>query len=348
MAFASMMFAGIIIAVIILGIMFIVGMILLIAGIVNKRREKNKGRKFPVVLIVSGIVFLISPVFVAGGLLVTGVTSAISHEIESAEHECVPDEWRSSRLIGDNKAASDVITALLESADAGDKEAFIKNFTPNIQKRADFNSDVDAFFSAYPGGFSTVELEGGLVQSSSSSNEGELEKHGNTRYTCRINGEWYAIYLRFCHGNTLYPDEVGVTGFFIENLETNALDMDYENEFLSCILTDESKVCARLISNRSFVFTPYPDRIITFEEMQQLLSEHGSLASLSEEIGPPNVTIKYSNCTGWDHYYELAPENGEPRYAYLCTNGEHGGILYGYLESETKTLYDYDMIPGER
>lgn len=346
MAFVSMIFAYLALFAGFLIGLFLIGLVILTVGIILRCLKRNEGRIFPTVIIIVSALFLAPGVVTCETLVISVAKSTITTSIARANYECVPDKWRNEN-VGDNAAAAEVIEALLQSADAGDREAFAKNFTPNIQSEARFNSDLDKFFESYPVGLSTVELDGGGVSGGASASDGNLEKDGYTHYTCYLDGEWYIIYLNFCHCNDLSPNDVGVTGFYIENVEGNASDIDYSNKALACSVFYENAICARLIDGRGFEFTPY-DRQISASEMQALLGKYTDLREIQNEIGPPNVTIKYSNCTGWDHYYELIPEDGEPRYCYLCTQGEWGGeIYYGYLVSDTKTFYDYDMIPGE-
>ncbi|MGN0586125.1 MAG: DUF5104 domain-containing protein [Oscillospiraceae bacterium] len=343
MAFVSMIFVFLAIALIILGILFIAGLILLIVGIVNKRKPKNKGKKYPVVLIVIGSLLLVLPVGTAVTLTVSMTTSAVTTGIKRMDYENVTDKWR-NEWTTDNSAAADAIEELLSCADSGDRERFAKTFTPNIQQSEGFEGYLDDFFAAYPVGMSRCELDGGNVGSSGSYNYGHNIQTGSTSYTCVLDGEWYRIRMSFCYENTDSPDDVGVTFFSIENLGANAMDIDYD---IPLVCNIKSGVSARLIDNMAFLFEPTPDRVITVEEMTGYLAKYNTLYDISQEIGEPNVTKKYSNCTGYENYYELAPENGEPRYAYICTNSPTGRFLYGYICSDTETFYDYELFPDK-
>lgn len=346
MAFASMIFVFLAIVLIILGILFIAGLIFLIVGIVNKRKPKNKGRKYPVVLIVIGALLLVLPVGTAASIATAGVTSSISKNIKRMGYENITDKWR-NEWTTDNGAAYDAIHELLPAADSGDRERFAKVFTPNIQNSPKFEECLDSFFKSYPEGLSECDLDGGSVSSSGSYDYGHNVQTGSTYYTCVMDGEWYRIRMRFCYENTDSPDDVGVTFFSVENLGADALDTDYGDIPLVCSIKSEQEVSARLINDMAFLFEPTPGRVITEEEFRQYLTECESLLELSRKIGDPNVTIKYDNCTGYENYYELAPENGEPRYAYLCTNSPTGRFLYGYICSDTEAFYDKQLFPDE-
>lgn len=346
MANASIMLVILAIAFLLLAVFFIAGLIFLIVGIVNKCRAKNKGKKFPVVLIVIGALLLLLPVGTTAAIITNGLTASISKNIMRSDYENVTDKWR-NEWISDHSAAEEAIEELLSSADSGERERFARIFTPNIQRSENFGGYLDAFFDTYPVGLSDCRLDGGNVQSSSSYNYGHNVQEGETFYTCVSDGEWYCIRMAFCYENTDSPNDVGVTFFSVENLEADALDVDYKDIPLVCNIKSEQEVSARLIGDMAFLFTPTPQRVITQEQLKKYLEEYDNLGALIKEIGEPNVTKKYSNCTGYDHYYELAPENGEPRYAYLCTDSQTGRFLSSYICSDTESYYDESVLPEE-
>ncbi len=346
MAFFSLMLVGVVIALIILGIFAVIGLVLLVAGIVCKKKDKNKGRKFPVVLIAIGSVFLGIPVMLGLVMLVSGAFGEISKGIEGTTYESVTDEWRNGGYIGDATAKKQAINALCEFSESGDKESFSELFTRNIQAEQGFQEEIDAYFESYPKGLGLCELDGGLGSSSGSTDDGLRTSTVSTYYTCMLDGEWYFISLCFCYENDKSPEDIGVTDFHILNLEAYAMDRDYdENEHLSCTIESEDNVTARLIDDRAFRFTPTPDRKITADELKRYLVGHKDIGEIRKKYGEPNVYKKYSNCTGHDFYYELVPENeGEPLYAYICAGGQHNGEIYSvYLCTDKETLYGREM-----
>ncbi len=337
MAFASMMFVYIILICIILGVLFIAGLALLIIGLVNKRKLKYRGKKSPVVCIITGAVLLAAPIIVTIIVLAAGFSSVISNL--NTDYDNVTDKWRYSRVY-DNEAAEGAIQQLLEAAESNDQKAFIETFTPNIQNNESFKATLDKFFSLYPKGLAMCELDGGTTGSSGSYNYGHNIETGRASYTCILDGEWYYIGMNFCFRNTDYPDEVGVNFFCIENLEAYALDNKYVgSDYLICSIIGEDEITARLIDGRGYIFEPTPERIITEAELCGYLDECYSLSDLTLIIGEPNVKKKYDNHTGYDYYYELASENGEPRYAYICTS-TNMKLLYGYVCSDTEAFHD--------
>lgn len=343
MAFVSMMIVFLIFVIVVMGILFFAGLVMLIAGIITRTRPKNIGKKFPTVLIVIGSIVILIPVGTVLFIGIGGIASQISTSIERQSYKSVTDKWR-NEWVTDHEAANGAIKELLEAAESGDREQFKRTFTPNIQNSQSFEAAVDAFFDNYPKGLNGCKLEGGNVSGSGSYNYGHNIQTGSTYYTCFLNGEWYSIHLIFCYENTDYPDDVGVDFFSVENLGAAALDEDYKGKNLVCAIKSEAEVTARLIKNMAFMFEPSPERIITEAQMKEYLKKYDDLYQLEQEIGKPNVNIKYDNSTGYDHYYELAPENGEPRYAYICTGSPTGRFYYGYVCSDTQSYYDRKLI----
>ncbi len=342
MAYISMMFVYFVIFALIFGVVFLAGLILLIIGIVRKHKAKNAGKKSPVVCIVIGSVIMgISACAVIVPIASTAIKTVFGEGYDGEKFGNPTDKWRSGAYVSDNRAASDAIKCLLTSADRGDRDAFAKLFTPNIQRGAGFEAALDDFFESYPVGLSECELDGGSVSGDSSFHYGEAVQNGYTYYTCFLGEEWYHIGLNFCYENTSSPDDVGVTFFCIENLEANALDRDYEkDEYLACEIADEKEVTARLIDGMGFIFTPTPERTITEEEFRKVYRESDNLFDILIKIGEANVIKNFRASTDFEYYYELVPEDGEPRYAHICGGQSYGEIYYGNICSETETLYD--------
>ena len=94
----------------------------------------------------------ISAVAIAAVLLLSGCVGQYFENVGKAfkghfmdyEYDSVPERWR-NEWVSDHRAASEVIEALLSSADSGDREAFSENFTPELQASDDFAETLDAF-----------------------------------------------------------------------------------------------------------------------------------------------------------------------------------------------------------
>ena len=263
---------------------------------------------------------------------------------QKAEYDNPVDEWRNEQgYASESEARKNAINWLLSTADSGDRSAFAGLFAQVIANKESFSAQVDSFFEAYPKGFSECELNRLGGTGDSSFEYGDVEHRWTDSYTCFLDGEWYYIHLSFCYQNTKAPDEVGITFFSVENLEAFALDESYSEDVV-CRIADESQVTARLINGRGFVFEPSPERSVTLEQMQGYLEKCDNMRELTQLIGEPNVTKKYSNATGCDYYYELASDDGSPLYAYIVAGYLSGEIYFGHVCSDEKILYNVTLI----
>lgn len=340
MAFFYLIFILVLIPVIV--IISLAGIILLIIGIVNKRKPKNVGKKHPTVCISVGSILLVLTALISV-LIAPGIRKTFFYD-------SVPEHWQNA-MVGDTQAADEAIKALMETAGNGDREVLAKNFTAEVRNSPLFDKELDSFLGTYPAALSQCELEGGSSGSSGSYNYGHNVLTGSASYTCDLDGEKYFINISFCYENTDEPDKVGVESFSVMNLGAKALYIqefnekamlgNYEdNTSLICDIKSSDEVDARLIGGLPFVWHPTSKKKLTEDEMRTLLSKTSSMDSLSREIGTPNVSMKYSNSTGYDYYYELVPENGEPRYAHISASSMMGNIIDAYAFTPEKGLYD--------
>ena len=334
---------------IILGIIFIIGLVQLIIGLVKKKKNPESAGKIlilcggimvavPAVITLAFVVFLFGRIF----------------DTPFGRNQSIPEQWQHSRVT-DNKAADEAITELLASSDDFDKERFMNCFAMEQRKDPNFVKYIDDYFSAYPIGLSECELDGGLVQSSSSYNYGHNVQTGFADYTCTIDDDYYFITLDFCFDNTDEPDKVGVTSFSVRNLEAEAVwraetivfDEDDYTPRVECSIISDSEVNARLIDGSGFVWTETENEKLSADEMKKLLEKVVNLddALFVNTVGQPNAEYKYYNATGSDYYYELQPENGEPRYAHIVTSTQYGRIINGYLCTPFETDYSYELCP---
>lgn len=353
MAFVSMVIVFLLIAAVILGVLLIAGLSLLIVGIVRKSNKKNIGKKSPVVCIVTGAVLLALPVITAVGLGIWGISSAVGNTFKRTKYECVPDRWRNERVM-DYQAEDEIVDALLTSADSGDREAFGRNFTPELQRKEDFEETVNAFFAVCPKGFSNCEKSNESSGGSGSYNAGHNVRTDSVHFNTTLDGNWYYISIEFCYENTDEPDKVGVTDFKILNLEAAAVffdeyyrDTDYASDvYLLCGIKSPDEVSARLIDSRPFLWTPTDTRKLTADELRDLLRENSRLdaPALSTQLGEPNAFCKYEFSNGYDYYYELADRNGLPCYAYICTDSPLGEIVSACISTPYAFDFDYALL----
>lgn len=343
---------------ILLALIFIGGLVFLITGIASKKKPKNTGKIFPTVFTVVGSFMVFIPVvtviFLAVGKLATeNIPSIESLKVEEKSYDNLRDKWKNTWTT-DKSAANDAMEELFAAAEAGDREKLADLFAPTLrQQEQGFDDALDEFLQMYPKGLEIdkLDFEGGSMHSSA--RYGHNIKSTSKMYTCVNDGEWYFIRLELCYQATDYPDDVGIMLFSIENLESCALDdLDYDEIYLKCRIIDESEVTARLINGSACLFEPYPDRKLTEEQMIEYLETCENLRELYEKIGEPNAVKEFESTehvtfTSNDYYYELVPENGEPRYARISAGHRDYRFYDGYICSDTKCFYDRPLITRE-
>ena len=348
----TMIYMYIAIAIIIatvLGIIFIIGLVRLIIGLVKKKNPGSTGKR----LIVSGVVMMALPAVITLAFAVFLFGTRIFY-MPFNKNKSLSESWQYS-WVTENKAADEAITELLASSDDSDRERFMSCFTKELQDDPNFEKYIDDYFAAYPVGLSECELEGGLVSSSSSYDYGHGFKTGYTSYECGIDGEYYFITLGFCFANTDEPEKLGVTSFSVKDLEAQAVwnaemvnyDENKPSPCAECSIISDSEVSARLIDGNGYLWTETENEKLSADEMKELLEKVVDLDDklFVDTVGQPNAVFKAFNATGTDYYYELQPENGEPRYAYIVTATPYGRIINGYLCTPFETDYSYELCP---
>lgn len=343
---------------ILLAFIFIGGLVFLITGIASKKKPKNTGKIFPTVFIAVGSLMISIPIVTVIFLAVVNLAAENIPTLEITEvkkqsYDNLRDKWKNTWTT-DTSAANDAMEELFAAAEAGDREKLADLFAPTLrQQEQGFDDALDEFLQMYPKGLEIdkLDFEGGSMHSSA--RYGHIIKSTSKMYTCVNDGEWYFIRLELCYQATDYPDDVGIMLFSIENLESFALDdLDYDEIYLKCRIIDESEVTARLIDGRGVIFEPYPDRKLTEEQMIEYLETCENLRELEKKIGKPNAvkefkSTEYVTFTSNDYYYELVPENGEPRYARISVGHRDYRFYDGYICSDTKCFYDRPLITRE-
>ncbi len=328
----------IILAIVVIVILFFVGLILLVRGLLKKPLAEYEGSKTPAALMITGIVFISLPILVIAGLAVTGISTSVKTLYDRAHYQCIPDIWR-NESVTQSSAEDEIIKALLLSADKDSREAFSMNFTPELQKKSGFDKAVNDFFESYPAGLWECKKHDKTRSESAANDEESSVKTDSLSFRCRLNEEWYFVEVEYCYRNSDEPDKVGVTKFRVMNLEAAAVYYGSEESyghtasFPVCDIRSSSEINARMIGGRAYLWTQTRTSGITAEELRILLKNGGRLDSpiLTAALGAPNVGIKQDDSTEYGYFYEIASQNGEPRYAYIQTDSELGNILWALL-----------------
>jgi len=266
------------------------------------------------------------------------------------EYDSIVEKWQNETIF-EGEASEDAINALLNAADANDHDEFAENFTEEVRERAGFDGAVNKFLAVYPKGLSKADLKymgGGAGGSSRGDN---LVKGATYSYECTLNGDWYHINVSFCFVNDQEPEKIGVEHFEIMNLNAEAYHTDlasddpyyYEKFYLLCDIKSEEEMPARMIAGSPYLWKTTDNRKLTEDEMRDLLYQYGGdlgNRELREILGDSNAYYKSFNSTGYFHYYELQPKNGEPRYARICCQTTYGKIYDAYVCTRDDIIYD--------
>ncbi len=348
-----MTFVYILLAIAVMAILFILGIILLIRGFLKRYLAEYAGKNTPKVLMTTGIVFISLPVIAFVVIALWSITSSVSTIYNRAHYQCIPDVWR-KETVSQSRAEEEIIKALLVYADKGDKEAFEKNFTPELQKRKDFDKTVSQFLSLYPVGLSRCRINDKLRLEPVNKVSEDGVKSESLSFSCVLDGTWYFMYLNYCYRNPDEPDKVGVTNFMVMNLEAAAAYRSgaspgadpQKHVYLLCDFKSSREVDARLIGGRPYLWFPTDTPTVTADELRGLVKNGGRLddPALKSRLGEPNVGIKQNDSAEYGYIYEIASENGEPRYVYFQTDAEFGRILCSYLCTPYEVDYDKPLF----
>ena len=340
----------IILAVIALILSFFIGLILLVRGILKKPLAEDAGSNYPKKLMITGIVLVLLPFIAVAGLSIWGIASSATTIYTRAHYECVPDIWR-HESVSSAKAEEDIINNLLASADSGNRDAFAKNFTPELQKKKGFGKAVDSFFRVYPVGLSKYPIYDKTRPESASSDSEAAVRTDSLYFRCGMDQDWYFVAVEYCYRNDDEPDKVGVTAFKVMNLEAAAIY--YEDEasnvpdaFPVCDIRSSSEVNARLVGGRPYLWTPTDTPKISEEQLRRILEKTNRLDDpiLILNIGEPNLVIKQHDSTEYGYFFQINDRDGELRYAYFQTDSERGNILWALLCTPYEVDYDHPIV----
>lgn len=360
MAFMSMVLVFLFAILLILGFVFLVGLVLLIVGIVKRRSPKNKGKKHPTVLIVIGSILMVPLVgtllFVA---IYPGANQALTQRrIES--YTTITETWQKEFVFSEG-AKTQAIEALLKATEAGDKESFKSCFSDTVRGNSDFDKRVDSFFTSYPGGFDKTKFveRGGVQGYNYDKYDGSNRVSvGTDRYLTTVGEDDFVIVVGYCYKNEDHPEDVGITFFSIRNLGGQAVfesgfdpeESDtcnyYMKDYLTCDIRPASELSARMIAGGIYVWNESDGPVLTRDEMSSVLSKVSSLKEAIDKglIGNPNVTARSVNSSGCYCYYELKSANGEPLYAYISLDSYLGSINGAYTCSKFEGNYSDNLI----
>lgn len=317
MAFVSMFFVFILICIGILVLMFLLGSILLIIGLIKKKKYENQGKKAPKLLIISGSILLGIPILIVGVIFITGISSEIKTRIQRKGYDSCIDKWK-HEWVSDHAASDEALEWIIDAAEKQDKEAIMSVFTEEIQDDEKLSQQIDAFLEDYPGGFAEIEFDQKGGSSPGSVRDGKVVNQFYYSYEGVKDGEYYYIEIGGCNQNEEDSDLVGVEYFILKSERAEVYYDDISEDghtYSEYILADvhvNGDFETRRIWGYPWKYYDY-DRTITKEEMIQAFRSYERLADIEERLGKPNGV----NLALREVVYEIESEDGNPRYAIL-------------------------------
>lgn len=344
MAFVSGFLLFLFFIIIVLALAFFGGLTFLIVGIITKKVNK-KGKVFPVVSIIIGILLMAPAVISVGCVATVGGVSAIKEQIALSKAQTLPETWIAKGYVDSRAAGSEAYIAAITAADHRDIETFKECFALSVRRDRDFDDAVDAFFEEYPGGIMSM----GLLPSGGASDRSDDGAHGSIAYLGFSGDNWYIVSLSYCTEHEGHDEDVGITSLVIRDLGTQAqYNIAYnesggtlEKPYLLCDTDVEGEISARLIGNAAIIWNDDGRDLLSKDEIREILDTYDTLQDAIDAgaLGEPQGAIKYYNHTGYYYFYELEPEDGEPRYVHIVTSEPYGDIGSAYYCAPDRTLY---------
>ncbi len=249
MAFVSMLFAYFVIICAIIGFFYITGIILFLVGTAVRKNPKNKGKKWPMVIKIIGIINIslasIPVILVVGSITINKVSLAI----QRSGYERALDKWQYEQTDAWG-ASDDVRAAFVEAIEEDNPEIFKEYFTEEVRNKEDFDERIDELFDECPEDI-IVHLFGDDNNSDKST---EKEKYGTGEFSCEASGEDYFIEFGFCNYSEDNPQNLGITYFRFEDEETHWEYVVYGEHCITSVLGLED--CVESSLTEKWVYFP--------------------------------------------------------------------------------------------
>lgn len=216
----------------------------------------------------------------------------------------------------------DPIDEFFAAVDARDAEAVQALFSPNVREAGGLDEAVEALFALYPGPTEDCEMlsPAGSSQHLEHGRRAMVNVHNTFPVVC--GGVNYYCSFSYVTKDEEDPGNVGIQRVVLATEAAKCHPDYYENtreigDGLTVVTEPAVEGETRRVGDEPYAFTPY-DRIITREDLTGFLETETRWDAFLERFGPPNAG-------DISRIYELAPEDGEARYAVLYTR-EDGGV----------------------
>ena len=349
MAFASMFLVAGAFVVIILAVLFFIGLGMLIAGLVNSKRAK---KVWPIVLDVLGSLCMLPFII----LIIIGIVAYNKTNYDKMgildEYDSLPEVWINESIVVESVAADQAMKSNVDAARKGDRDEFVECFSQETRDREGFEQYADDFLDVFPEGVTFKELKRSRTTSIGNVKYTGI-RTGTAVYQGKFNGEWYFFTVQFAYYGSGHDEAKGVTYLAMMNLpgEANVIRgdakpmMSDDSLYLFTYMPSSDEINARMVNNYAYLWNESDGPVVTKDEMREILTSYDTLQDAIDAgaIGHPNCVE-----TTCFYYYELKPDHGEPRYAFVRTIGDYGHVSEAYVYTETTTDYEDPIVKYEK
>lgn len=214
---------------------------------------------------------------------------------------------------------------------ARDPEAVKALFSPNVREAdADLEENIQALFDLCPGPVDECVMTSPVGASKHIGwGESAVTVHNTFPVVCQ--GMNYYCTFGYTTRDEADEGNVGIrfVVFVTEKVQSNEEfrdSLEY-GDGLTVVPDCPGDYETRRIGDRPFIFTPI-ERSISADELTAFLQSNGSWTAFTDRFGRPNAESWPSS-----YYYELEPEDGQPRYAHILT----------VSEGDTKRVYSVSL-----
>ncbi|MBR2523884.1 MAG: DUF5104 domain-containing protein [Clostridiales bacterium] len=189
------------------GALLITGIVLIAAGI-NDKKAGKKGKKTSIGIGMASIPLLLV-LYIAG-----------RYVLYNASVKCIADEWRYKPFFMPRNAvigSSEMLRELLESVDDEDEDMIYREFSENVRDDRHFDDTVEEFLDDIERLNADLDPDDFLTDYGKS-----VHLEGDTKtilsgyiYSAEIDGETYYCYVRICITNYGDMDDVGLQQFIV-------------------------------------------------------------------------------------------------------------------------------------
>ncbi len=330
MAFVSMFFIFLIIA---LGIFVVVEIAAFILFLLSKKRMKNTGNQKGKVGYRISLVILLAPVVlcVLAGIIMS--IHCVKLMIDRTHYENFVDRWR-NEYVGEDNVRDEVFEKTFALADSNDKEAFAKIFPKSIQGDK-LNAYIDEFYEEYP-----VGLSNGKVKQSGFSSSGGGDWEIYVHYEVELDGKTYYVSIS-AMWDAEDKNDIGITKIIVESEKAYVLRNDYNGICVAADTVVEDDFEVRHIGGRPYRYENV-NSSINEVAATNFIKNNPTYAQFKERFGEPNVIEDLPNTTGITYFYRLDTSDGSKRYLELSVYDGRVSIKNCSVKSEDETLYWFD------